>query len=339
MKKFKVLSLMLATLLMFGLLAACGGGDAPAAPASSLPQSTADESTPAEPESTPAAGAISFTDMMGRQITLDGPAQKVVALTAADCEIIYALGAGATVVGRGEYCNYPEEVLEVEAVQSGNDTNVEQIIALAPDVLFMSSMAQTEEQIAQLEGAGIAVVVNEAFTLEEVYQSIKMFGTALGLNDAAEALVADMQAGFQAVADKAAEKIAAGDGAEQSIYYEVSPLEFGLWTSCSGTFMDEIGTMLGLRNIFSDLEAAHGTPYTEVSEEQVIERNPDYIVTITMYFGEGPTPDEEILSRAGWQGVTAVANGKVLVLNNDELSRPGPRLAEAASALYDFVYG
>ena len=77
----------------------------------------------------------------------------------------------------------------------------------------------------------------------------------------------------------------------------------------------------------------------EISEEQVLERNPDYIVTISMYYGEGPTPEEEILSRTGWENVTAVKDGKILNLQNNELSRPGPRLADGAKAMYDFVYG
>ena len=77
--------------------------------------------------------------------------------------------------------------------------------------------------------------------------------------------------------------------------------------------------------------------WAEISEEQVIERDPDYIVTITMYFGEGPTPEEEIMSRTGWDDITAVKNGKILNLSNNELSRPGPRLMDGAKLLYDFV--
>ena len=62
-------------------------------------------------------------------------------------------------------------------------------------------------------------------------------------------------------------------------------------------------------------------------------------MTITMYFGEGPTPEEEILSRKGWEEVTAVVNGDILNLQNNELSRPAPRLLDGAQMLYDFVYG
>ena len=124
-----------------------------------------------------------------------------------------------------------------------------------------------------------------------------------------------------------------GDGSE-SVYFEVSPLEYGLWAAGSHTFMDEIAQMLGLRNAFSDVEG-----WSEISEEQVLERNPDYIVTISMYFGEGPTPEEEILSRAGWEHVPAVANQKILNLPNNELSRPSPRLADGARLMFEFVYG
>ena len=272
--------------------------------------------------------AVTVTDMGGREITLKEPASRVVALTAADCEILYAIGAGETLVGRGEYCDYPAEVFDVPSVQSGYETNIEQIIALEPQVVLMGTMAQSVEQVEALEKAGIAVVVSDAQDIEGVYTAIRMIGKLMGYDDNAEALVAGMQDTFAEL--KEASK---GDGSE-SIYFEVSPLQWGLWTAGTGTFMDEITQMLGLKNAFSDVEG-----WGEISEEQVIERAPDYIVTITMYFGEGPTPEEEIMSRAGWEKIPAVANGRILNLQNNELSRPGPRLADGAKKLCEFIYG
>ena len=272
--------------------------------------------------------AVTVTDMGGREITLKEPASRVVALTAADCEILYAIGAGETLVGRGEYCDYPAEVFDVPSVQSGYETNIEQIIALEPQVVLMGTMAQSVEQVEALEKAGIAVVVSDAQDIEGVYTAIRMIGKLMGYDDNAEALVAGMQDTFAEL--KEASK---GDGSE-SIYFEVSPLQWGLWTAGTGTFMDEITQMLGLKNAFSDVEG-----WGEISEEQVIERAPDYIVTITMYFGEGPTPVEEIMSRAGWEKIPAVANGRILNLQNNELSRPGPRLADGAKMLCEFIYG
>lgn len=271
--------------------------------------------------------AVTVTDMAGREITLDAPATKVVALTASDCEILAALGAEDTLVGRGEYCDYPESVLEVPAVQSGADTNLEQIIALEPQVVVMAKMAQTEEQVAALEKAGIRVVVSDAQDIEGVYTAIRLIGALVGRNDEAEAMVADMQSAFADIAAKS-------ENTGKTVYFEVSPLQWGLWTAGKGTFMDELATLCGLTNAFADVEG-----WAEISEEQVLERDPDYIVTISMYYGEGPTPVEEIKSRAGWDALKAVQNDAIFNADSNEVSRPGPRLKDAAEALYTFVTG
>ena len=273
------------------------------------------------------SSAVAVTDMAGREITLDAPATKVVALTASDCEIIAALGAEDTLVGRGEYCDYPESVLDVPAVQSGADTNLEQIIALEPQVVIMAKMAQTEEQVAALEAAGIRVVVSDAQDIEGVYTAIRLIGALVGHNDEAEALVADMQSTFADIAAKS-------ENTGKTVYFEVSPLQWGLWTAGKGTFMDELATMCGLTNAFADVEG-----WAEISEEQVLERDPDYIVTISMYYGEGPTPVEEIKSRTGWDTLKAVQNDAIFNADSNEVSRPGPRLKDAAEALYTFVTG
>lgn len=272
--------------------------------------------------------AVTVTDMTGREITLDAPATRVVALTASDCEILYALGAGDTLVGRGEYCDYPEDVQAVPSVQSGYETNVEQIIALEPQVVLMATMAQTKEQVEALEAAGVRVVVSDAQDIAGVYTAIELIGAVTGKNDEAAALIAGMKDSFAAIAAKAE-----GDGSK-TVYFEVSPLEYGLWTAGKGTFMDELAQMIGLKNAFEDVEG-----WAAISEEQVLERDPDYIVTISMYYGEGPTPVEEIMGREGWQELKAVKNEAVFNADSNEVSRPGPRLVDAAQALYDFVYG
>ena len=271
--------------------------------------------------------AVTFTDMMGREITLAEPATRIVALTAADCEILCALGCEDALVGRGEYCDYPASVLDKPSVQSGYNTNIEEIIALQPQVVLMGTMAQTTEQVEALAQAGIQVVVSDAQNIEGVYTAIRLIGAIMGKDTEAEAMVAGMQAAF---ADIAAKSEATG----KTVYFEVSPLQWGLWTAGKGTFMDELAAMCGLTNAFADVEG-----WAEISEEQVIARDPDYIVTITMYYGEGPTPVEEIKSRAGWDALKAVQNDTILNADSNEISRPGPRLQDAAETLFNFVYG
>jgi iron complex transport system substrate-binding protein len=332
MKHQKLLALLLVFLLAFGALSGCAANTEPAVTDGDAPATAGDAAeetaAPLEEEAgeAPAAEPVGFTDMAGREISLEAPATRVVALAAADCEILYAIGAGDTLVGRGEYCDYPAEVADVPSVQSGAETNLEQIIALEPEVLIMSTMAQTEEQVASLEAAGVKVVVSDAQDIEGVYTAIEMIGALTGKNEDAAEVVDSMKQTFAELSARASEL----DG--RTVYFEVSPLAYGLWTAGCDTFMDEIAEMLGLVNVFS---TACG--WCEVSEEQVIKLNPDVIVTISMYYGEGPTPEEEILSRAGWQDVAAVRENAILNLPNNELSRPGPRLADGAQALFDFV--
>lgn len=313
MKK-KLLSLLLCAALLLAL-AACGAE----------PSEPAPTEAPAATEKPVPDASVTVTDMTGREITLDEPATRIVALSAADCEIIAALGCMDALVGRGEYCDYPAEVLEVPAVQSGSETNIEQIIALEPQILFMSAMAQTEEQVQSLENAGIRVVVSDAQDIEGTYTAIGMIGTLLGRTAEAETIINDMKDTFASLAG------ICGDG-EKSVYFEVSPLEWGLWTAGGSTFMNEIAELLGLRNCFADVDG-----WAPISEEQVLERNPDYIVTISMYSGEGPTPVEEICARTGWENVTAVKNGAVFNLPDNELSRPAPRLADGAAMLAELI--
>ena len=270
---------------------------------------------------------IAITDSTGRVAVLTAPADRVVALTASDVEILFALGAGDTLVGRGEYCDYPAEVFDLPVVASGAETSVEQILSLAPDVVIMAKMAQTVEQVNALENAGVRVIVSDAQDIAGVYQVIEMIGAIVGRNDEAAALVSGMQTAF---ADIAANTGDAG----KTVYFEVSPLEWGLWTAGADTFMDELAQMCGLTNAFADVSGWVG-----ISEEQVLARDPDYIVTITMYFGEGPTPVEEIMGRPAWQGLKAVKNGAIYNADSNEISRPGPRLTDAAEKLYAFICG
>lgn len=271
--------------------------------------------------------SVTITDMFGRDVTLTEPATRIVALTPSDCEILCALGGEALLVGRDTYCDYPESIQSVPVVQSGADTNIEEILALEPQIVIMNDMAHTKDQVELLEQNGVQVVISDANDIAGVYTAIEMIGALVGKAEQAQALVADMQTAFAEIA-------AASENTGKTVYFEVSPLQYGLWTAGSNTFMDELAAMCGLTNAFADVEG-----WAAISEEQVLARDPDYIVTITMYFGEGPTPVEEIMDRAGWEGLKAVANGDVFNADSNAISRPGPRLKDAATELHDFVGG
>ncbi len=329
MKTRRILALILALLLAFALTACqtTTTDPSPSDSASTEPSPSPSESVEPSEEPSPSDTSITVTDMTGREVTLDAPATKIVALTPSDCEILFAIGSGDTVVGRGEYCDYPEAALELPSVSSGSDTNIEQIIALGPDVVIMSTMAQTPEHVESLENAGITVFVTESGAIDDVYDSITLIGQLVGNNDGAADVISSMQQTFADI-----EAGATGDGTTK-VYFEVYPLAYGPYAAGSGTFMDEIANMLGLTNIFNDV-----ADWPVVSEEQIIERNPDYIITTMMAY-DGEDPVEEIMGRAGWESITAVANDQVFMADSNALTRPGPRLAEGAQALYELFYG
>ena len=326
-----MMALAMAAVLALGAfgLAGCSGGGAVEPVTTPVPISA-----PVEDMGDDVGDGLVVVDMIGREVRLSGLAERVVALMPADVETLYAIGAGDVLVGRGEYCNYPLEALEVQSVQSGFETNTEQIIALEPDLLLMTKLAQDEGQIQQFEAAGIEVFVTDAQDIEGVYMAIGLIGQLVGKEAEAEAVVGDMRGVLTDLGARSAAAVEAAGGEPGTIYFEVSPLEFGLWTAGAGTFMNEVAELLHLRNIFSDVY-----DWAEISEEQVIERDPDYILTVGMYFGDGPTPIESILSRQGWENIAAIRNEAILNLTEDELSRPGPRLALGAQMLYEFVYG
>jgi iron complex transport system substrate-binding protein len=154
--------------------------------------------------------------------------------------------------------------------------------------------------------------------------ALSLCGAAIGKQTEAEALVADMQATF---ADIRAKSPQTG----KTVYFEISPLQWGLWSAGNSTFMHELAEMCGVTNIFADL-----TGFSAVSEEQVLALNPDYIVLMN---GMGETSVEEILARGHWADVTAVKNGAIYNDVSSIMTRPAPRLKDAALALYNLVSG
>ena len=311
-KNRSIAALILLMVMVMAILSGCGKKEPEPEP------------TP-EPEPEPVDTSIVFTDMAGREVKLEKAAEKVVALEPSDCEILFAIGAGNTLVGRGEYCDYPAQVMDIPSVQSGYETNIEAVIELGPEVVIMTKMAQTEDQINAFENAGIKVIMTDAQDINGIYECVNMIGKATGKEDAAANVVSQMKSAFDSI-----KKEGAGQG--KTVYFEVSPLQWGLWAAGSGTFMDEAAQMLGLTNIFGDQAG-----WLEVSEEQVISADPDYIVTITMYYGEGPTPVEEICSRPGWEKLKAVVNEDIINIQDNSLSRPSPRLVDGITAMNEFI--
>ena len=267
-------------------------------------------------------GSISLTDSRGVEVTLKKTPEKIVSLMPSNTEILFALGCGEKVIAVSDYCNFPEETANLPKLPTGEQLSIEQIIALTPDAAIIGKMTAMEDQVAQLEQAGVKVIVTEANNLSETYEVIEMIGTATGKEKEAKTIIRNMKEGFEKIKEEVENKAAS------KVYVEVSPLEYGLWSCGQNTFIQELIEIVGAKNIFDDIEG-----WAAVSEEQVIVRDPDIILTTASPLTGIEDPVEEILSRKNWSQIEAVKNNRIVMLDADMISRPGPRLLDAANDL------
>ena len=164
---------------------------------------------------TPVVGDLTFTDGLGREVKLDGPAQKVVSLAPSNTEILFAIGAGSQVIGRDEFSDYPAEAASIESIGgSFGEYNVEAIVALEPD-LVLAAEINTPELVKQLEDLGLTVYyLKNPVTLEEMYLNLETVAQLTGHN--ASDLVDSLKERVQAVDEKVALA-----SARPTIFYEI----------------------------------------------------------------------------------------------------------------------
>ncbi len=161
---------------------------------------------------------IRITDLCGRDVTLDKPATKIAALSASDCEVLYAIGAGDTIIARGTFCDYPEEVKNVKDLGSGELTNIEELVAAKPDIVLMSKTGFTLDQVNAMEAAGLKTFVNEPDNFEDTYTYIKLLGAIVGHDKEASDLVAKMSLKVNEYYQKTKEK--SGDN-QKTVYFQI----------------------------------------------------------------------------------------------------------------------
>jgi len=274
------------------------------------------------PQATPTATALTFTDGLGRQITLAGPAQHVVSLAPSNTEILFAIGAGSQVIGRDQLSDFPEAAKTVTDVGSTFDAlNTEQIVSLKPD-LVLAAEINTPEQVKQLTGLGLTVYyLKNPHTLEEMYGNLEIVAQLTSHEEETATLIESLKKRVAAVDEKIAPI-----SSRPNVFYELDATDPAKpYTAGKGTFIDQLIDRAGGHNIASDLDG-----YPQMSLEQVVAADPAFIILGDARYGVSP---ESIAQRPGWENLAAVKNGQVVPFNDDLASRPGPRLVDALEEL------
>jgi iron complex transport system substrate-binding protein len=323
----KLFAIALPIVFVFSLLlGACGPAVTPTPTA--VPTATLAPTATPEPTLEPTAAPLTFTDGLGRTITLAAPAQRIVSVAPSNTEIVFAIGAGGQLVGRDDLSNYPSAAADVPSI--GNTyphINAEQVVALHPDLVLAASVTDKED-VAALEKLGLTVYAfGLPLTVEDILASIQTVGQLTGHTVEAEKVVTDMKTRLEGLKAKVAQ------APQPKVFYEIDDTDPNKpWTAGPKSFTNVLLTLAGGQNI-----GAVGTgDYFQMSLEEIVNQDPEVIIySHASYSGRKP---EEIEARAGWSNITAIKNGAVYAIDADMLDRPGPRIVDGLEALAKLIH-
>ena len=267
----------------------------------------------AKPHAPRDATGLVAVDDLGDTVRLAAPARRIVSLIPATTELLFALGLGPSVVGRTTWCDYPAEAARVPNLGDGLQPNLEAVLGARPDLVVLYKSTQNEAAASRLRAQGVPTIVVSTDRLEDVPRLARLLALLGGLPAAGDSLATAYEA------ELAEGTVAAGpDPATVLILaWEQPPIAIG-----AGSFLSELVTRAGARNLFGDLPQASAP----VSLEAIASRDPGYVLVI----GDG-TP--EFASRPEWQSVAAVRNRKFVRVPSGLFDRPGPRSPAALRTL------
>jgi iron complex transport system substrate-binding protein len=295
-----------ALLLALAVLAACGSASG-----------TSSSASPAAA----ATGPVTVTDDSGHQVTLATPAARVVSLAPANTEIAFALGAGGKLVAGTTYDDYPAAAKALPKIGDFQSPSVEKIVSFQPDLVLAAGGIQAGLR-TKLENYGIKVFVVDPSTLDGVYTDLTALGKLLGVSDKATTVVAAMKQRADAVEQKVAGL------SRPTVFVEIYSKP--LMTAGKATFIDNLVTLAGGTNIGD----AAGSGFPSFSSEVLFKDDPDVYVATT---GSMASP-VQIAKRSGYSGLKAVKDGRVYVIEDNLLVRPGPRLVDGLEQLARMIH-
>jgi len=261
---------------------------------------------------------LKVVDGYGRAVSISRTPLRIISLAPSITETLYAVEVGERVVGVDDFSDYPEEVRAKPRIGSYLNPDLEKIVALKPDLILASDITPLE-MVLDLEQRELTVFVLAPKTLREVIHEIRLVGLVTGNADKGNAVAERLEQRINAVTSK----ISNSSAYRPKVYLEYYPY----WTFGPGSFGHDLILMAGGRNLAEGAVAA----YPQVSDEFIVGSNPEIII-----FTVGPhakTTVQDIEDRPGWRNTEAVRSGRIYTIDDDILSRPGPRLVDALEQL------
>jgi len=268
---------------------------------------------------------LTITGDLNREVTITKQPERIISLSPANTEILFALGLGEKVVGITNVCNYPSQTKEKEKIGDYNNPNLEKIIELEPD-LILASHGNPTELIDQLEELNYTVVGLNPKNIDDVISSITMVGKITGNVKEAARLTEEMEERIGAVLSKTSSLV---ENNKPRVLYVVwyKPL----WTAGSGTFIDELIQKAGGINIAGDIAG-----WPQMNLETVIEKNPQVI--IIGYSEDQPELIQAVRNESTLDQTDAFKNNQIHTIDTDIVSRTGPRIVDALEEIAKIIH-
>ncbi|HEU4932989.1 MAG TPA: cobalamin-binding protein [Pyrinomonadaceae bacterium] len=258
-----------------------------------------------------------LTDDAGRRVSLPARVTRVVSLAPNLTEIVFAVGAGDRLVGRTSYCDYPPEAKAVAEIGDTLHPSLERIIALKPQVVLISTSSQLEVFTQQLQNQNIAAFVTDPHDLEGVFRSIQQIGEMLGQKEQSDQLVQKLRERTSVV-----EQAVKGKQPVR-VFYQVSGEP--LYTAGHDAFVTDLMRRAGITSVTADVPGA----WPKYSNESALAARPEAIILPTGgSMGSANSDVTEALRQS-----PAVLQGRVYKINDDYLTRPGPRAIDGLEAM------
>jgi len=281
------------------------------------------------PTATPApAFPVTLTDDEGTDVTIAAEPKRIVSLTPATTEILFAIGAGDRVVGKVEDVannmqGFPPEAKDVPIVATFAGVDVEKIVDLTPDLVVSAGTGLTQgDAVTQLRAAGITVFVAYPTTVAKGIAGIEVLGQAVGKTAEATTVADGVQARIEQL-----QTLAATAFAKPRVFYEIDVT--------GGIFTPPVASIYGEMFTLANAEMIGGNVSYQISLEELVDADPQVILLGDAAYG---ATADAVKARAGWGGMTAVKDGAIYPVDDIVITRPGPRIAEGLEALIKAIH-
>jgi iron complex transport system substrate-binding protein len=289
----------------------------------------APESKPAAVPKAAAAWPRTFRDALQEEVTLSAPPRRVVSLSPAITEILFAVGAGDRVVGVTSYCDFPAEATKRPKVGSYTGVSVERVIGLRPDVV-LGMRGNAPEALQALRRAGLKVLAYDPVTAAGVLDLMEEIGHMMQPTPSPIEAVEKSRARVNAVAAQAAKL---PRRPRVLVAVQIEPL----YAAGPGTHLDDLIKLSGGENAAGDAS----TSWPQYSLERMVEKDPEVIVCPSGHINGQEMSSAKILAdlrkSTAWSGSTAVKGGHVLAIDDDLLTLPGPRIVDGLEQIAALV--